>query len=84
MNARKHKRGEPLLSARGIVNHFMKSYDSQAPKAYPAVHALTSPIRRAGTAAGDTSVMSLWAGSGHAAAQSKPAEQIVEDLFRGL
>jgi nitronate monooxygenase len=70
--------------ARGVVNQFMRSYESQAPKAYPAVHALTSPIRRAGTAAGDTSVMSLWAGSGHARAQSKPAEQIVDDLFRGL
>jgi nitronate monooxygenase len=70
--------------ARGIVNRFMQAYESQAPKAYPAVHALTSPIRRAGSAAGDTSVMSLWAGSGHLHAQSNPAEQIVDDLFRGL
>jgi hypothetical protein len=29
-------------------------------------------------------VMSLWAGSGHASAQAKPAKQIVDDLFRGL
>jgi len=70
--------------ARGIVNRFMRTYASQAPTSYPAVHTLTSPIRRAGTAAGDTSVMSLWAGSGHARAQSKPAKQIIDDLFRGL
>jgi NAD(P)H-dependent flavin oxidoreductase YrpB (nitropropane dioxygenase family) len=70
--------------ARGIVNRFMTAYESQAPKAYPQVQALTAPIRQAGMRAGDTSVMSLWAGAGHRRAQAKPAEQIVEDLFRGL
>jgi len=70
--------------ARGLINRFMRSYEAKAPKAYPEVNALTGPIRRAGAAQGDTSVMSLWAGTGHAHAQRKPAEQIVDDLFRGL
>jgi nitronate monooxygenase len=70
--------------ARGIVNRFMTSYEPYAPKAYPQVQALTAPIRQAGTKAGDTSVMSLWAGAGHRRAQAKPAEEIVSDLFRGL
>jgi nitronate monooxygenase len=70
--------------ARGLMNRFMQSYESATPHAYPQVHYLTAPIRRAGAAAGDSSVMALWAGTGHQQARHASAEQIAADLLRGL
>ena len=46
-----------------------------APAGYPALHHLTSPLRKAATAAGDTRLIHLWAGTGHRHAHSEPAAQ---------
>lgn len=67
--------------ARAIVNDFLLRYGDDAPAAYPAVHALTAPLRRAGAAAGDASVLAMWAGTGHARARNDSAEQIAADLL---
>jgi nitronate monooxygenase len=67
-------------TARGIVNRFMEDHDADAPRAYPHVHHVTSPLRAAARAAGDAEAINLWAGQGHAAAQARPAGEIVRTL----
>ena len=67
-------------TARGIVNRFMEDHDADAPRAYPQVHHLTSPLRAAARAAGDAEAINLWAGQGHASAQARPAGEIVRTL----
>lgn len=71
-------------AARGIANKFMTTFEATVPAAYPQVHALTSPVRRAAAAAGDLSAMSLWAGTGHHQAGTGSAEHIARDLLRDL
>lgn len=67
-------------AARGIVNRFMEDHDADAPRAYPQVHHLTTPLRAAARAAGDAEAINLWAGQGHAAAQARPAAELVRAL----
>jgi nitronate monooxygenase len=67
-------------TARGIVNRFMDDHDADAPRAYPQVHHLTSPLRAAARAAGDAEAINLWAGQGHASAQARPAGELVREL----
>ena len=67
-------------TARGIVNRFMEDHDADAPRAYPQVHHLTSPLRAAARAAGDAEAINLWAGQGHALAQARPAGELVRAL----
>jgi nitronate monooxygenase len=66
--------------ARGIVNRFMEEHDADAPRAYPQVHHLTSPLRAAARSAGDADAINLWAGQGHARAQARPAAELVRAL----
>ncbi|WP_030911410.1 nitronate monooxygenase [Streptomyces sp. NRRL F-5126] len=63
--------------ARGLVNRFMREHGPYAPQAYPEVHHLTSPLRRAAARAGDPQGMALWAGQGHGMARALPAGQLV-------
>jgi nitronate monooxygenase len=67
-------------TARGIVNRFMDDHDADAPRAYPQVHHLTSPLRAAARAAGDAEAINLWAGQGHASAQARPAGELMREL----
>ncbi|GEC05988.1 oxidoreductase [Streptomyces spinoverrucosus] len=66
--------------ARGLVNRFMREHGPYAPAAYPEIHHLTSPIRKAAAKAGDAQGMALWAGQGHRMARELPAGQLVEVL----
>ena len=50
--------------ARGLDNDFIRAYESAAPLGYPAIHHLTSPMRRAAAAAADPERVHLWAGTG--------------------
>src|SRR5204862_5086572 len=61
--------------ARGIRNRFMDEH-RDAPRAYPELHHLTAPLRKAARERGDASVINLWAGEAHALAQEKPAAEI--------
>jgi nitronate monooxygenase len=70
--------------ARGLRNRFIDSYDEHAPPGYPAVHYLTSPLRRAATAAGDPEAVNLWAGTGYRAAIERPAADTLHELASRL
>ncbi len=70
--------------ARALRNRFVDRYDREAPSGYPAIHHLTSPIRRAGTAAGDPEVVNLWAGTGYRLATSDPVATTLERLAEEL
>jgi nitronate monooxygenase len=70
--------------ARGLRNAFIERYEAVAPLGYPALHHLTSPIRRAAAAAGDPERVHLWAGTGYRAATTDPAEIIMRQLAAQL
>lgn len=70
--------------ARGLVNDFIRAHDAHAPAAYPNVHHMVSPLRKVAAARGDTTRMSLWAGTGHRRAEELPSAVIVERLAAGL
>ena len=70
--------------ARGLVNRFLREHGPYAPAAYPEVHHLTSPLRKAAAKAGDAQGMALWAGQGHRMARELPAGQLVETLVAEL
>jgi nitronate monooxygenase len=66
--------------ARGIRNAFIDQFDAQAPSGYPAVHHLTSPLRRAAAEAGDWNYINLWAGGSYEAASDGPAGDVMRRL----
>lgn len=66
--------------ARALRNEFVDRYDPVAPSGYPAVHHLTSGLRRAAAAAGDPERVHLWAGTGFRAARAAPTAAILSDL----
>jgi nitronate monooxygenase len=67
-------------TARGIVNAFMDHHDEEAPRAYPQVHHLTSPLRAAARSSGDPEAINLWAGQGHALAREEPVGPLIRRL----
>ncbi|MGA5038141.1 nitronate monooxygenase [Streptomyces capoamus] len=70
--------------ARALVNRFVREHGPYAPAAYPEVHHLTSPLRKAAAKAGDAQGMALWAGQGHRMARELPAGRLVEVLAAEL
>ncbi|MFE9764393.1 nitronate monooxygenase [Streptomyces sp. NPDC005808] len=70
--------------ARSLVNRFLREHGPYAPAAYPEVHHLTSPLRKAAAKAGDAQGMALWAGQGHRMARELPAAELVEVLCAEL
>ncbi|HEV2360075.1 MAG TPA: nitronate monooxygenase, partial [Acidimicrobiales bacterium] len=54
--------------ARALRGSFTDRFTAVAPSGYPAIHHLTSPLRRAAAAAGDGERINVWAGTGHAQA----------------
>ncbi|MFD7444754.1 nitronate monooxygenase [Streptomyces sp. NPDC059909] len=70
--------------ARALPNHFTDRYTGLAPADYPALHHLTSSMRRAAAAAGDPDRINLWAGTGHRHATAEPAARILQRLASGL
>ena len=66
--------------ARGIENDFMRemrTVEADVP-AYPIQNRLTTALRAAATKAGDTSVMSLWAGQAVTLAEPGDAGALVQ------
>lgn len=68
--------------ARGRRNAFIDAHPD-APSVYPAVNALTSPIRKAATKQGETDCMSLWAGQSVEYAHGGTAGSVVDLLLQG-
>jgi NAD(P)H-dependent flavin oxidoreductase YrpB (nitropropane dioxygenase family) len=66
--------------AGGVMNAFLAAYDGKGPLGYPALHHLTSPIRKAAAAAGDPEHVNLWAGTGYRHARARPAGEILNGL----
>lgn len=69
--------------ARGLANRFAVEHPD-APGGYPQVHHLTRPLRAAATAAGDSDVPNLWAGTGWREVRAEPADAVVRRLTAGL
>jgi len=67
--------------ARGIRNQFLDAHSASAPAAYPEVHFLTSPLRAAGRASGNSEVVNLWAGQAHELSRELPAAELVAALM---
>lgn len=66
--------------ARGLVNRFLTEHSASAPAAYPQIHNMTSPLRRAAAAHGDPDTMALWAGRSYRLATEDSAAHIVARL----
>ncbi|HXW79256.1 MAG TPA: nitronate monooxygenase, partial [Acidimicrobiales bacterium] len=70
--------------ARAIRNTFLNAHHQHAPGGYPAIHHLTSPMRRAAAAADDPEHLNLWAGVRYRSTVQRPAGSILESLARDL
>jgi nitronate monooxygenase len=67
-------------TARGITNRWHETHAAAAPRAYPEVHYLTSPLRAHGRKAGDPDLINLWAGQAHPLAEPLGAGEITRRL----
>ena len=70
--------------ARALANSFTDRYDAVAPLGYPALHHLTSALRRAAAAAGQPGLVHLWAGTGYRSAAAEPTDQILRRLASSI
>ncbi|HET9076225.1 MAG TPA: nitronate monooxygenase [Acidimicrobiales bacterium] len=70
--------------ARALRNSFLTAHHEHAPLGYPALHHLTSPMRRMAAAVDDPEHVNLWAGVGYRSSAERPAAAILEDLASGL
>ncbi len=70
--------------ARGLRNDFTDRYSDVAPYGYPALHHLTSGMRKAAAAAGDPERVHLWAGTGFRHATEEPVAAILTRLAATL
>jgi nitronate monooxygenase len=70
--------------ARGLRNAFIDAHEAEAPVGYPAIHYLTSPLRKAAAAAGKPDYVHLWAGTGYRHATAEPAADILRRLATDL
>lgn len=66
--------------ARGLRNRFIDDFETSAPLGYPAIHYLTSPLRKAAAAAGESDLVHLWAGTGYRHAREESTATILTDL----
>ena len=86
-----HDRGAPVTTtafsgrpAGGVMNAFLAAYDGKGPLGYPALHHLTSPIRKAAAAQGDPEHVNLWAGTGYRLTRERPAAETLREIASGL
>jgi NAD(P)H-dependent flavin oxidoreductase YrpB (nitropropane dioxygenase family) len=69
--------------ARALRNAFTDRH-IEAPLGYPAVHFLTSPIRKAAAAAGDIGRLHLWAGTAYRQATPEALALVLDRLTNGI
>jgi NAD(P)H-dependent flavin oxidoreductase YrpB (nitropropane dioxygenase family) len=63
------------------MNAFLAAYDGKGPLGYPALHHLTSPIRKAAAADANPENVNVWAGTGWRHAEQRPAAEILRGLL---
>ena len=68
--------------ARGLVNHFLRTYDKMAPACYPQVHYMTKEMRKAAGDRGNPELMALWAGTGYRRSRELPAGELVRIIIK--
>ena len=66
--------------ARGITNRFQREHESSAPRAYPEVNHVTSPLRAKARKDGDADLFNLWAGQAHSLAETVNAAVLTRRL----
>lgn len=66
--------------ARGLRNDFIDRFEPIAPLGYPAIHHLTSPLRKAAAAAGESDLVHLWAGTGYRHVRDESTASILTAL----
>lgn len=70
--------------ARALVNRYLEKHQQQAIIAYPQVHFLTQPLRKAANTAGAPEYLHCWAGTGWQAARSGPVQDTITWLTEGI
>ncbi|MEO6999032.1 MAG: nitronate monooxygenase [Terracoccus sp.] len=70
--------------ARALTTDFVREHSASAPAAYPEVHHVTVPLRRAAAAADSPGLLALWAGTGWHDAEAVPAATVVAKFGRSL
>lgn len=70
--------------ARGLKNEFMTRYENIAPAIYPAVNALTQPIRAKALKDQNPQAMSLWAGTRFQEIRKGAVKDVFEQLIKEL
>jgi NAD(P)H-dependent flavin oxidoreductase YrpB (nitropropane dioxygenase family) len=65
---------------RDLPNAFTRAYGPIAPAGYPALHHLTSGLRKAAAADGNAELVHLWAGTGYRDAAAGPTGEIMNRL----
>jgi nitronate monooxygenase len=70
--------------ARGLRNAFIDAHEAEAPLGYPALHYLTTSLRKAAAAAGKPDYVHLWAGTGYRHATAEPTSDILRRLASAL
>ncbi|HZC53530.1 MAG TPA: nitronate monooxygenase [Mycobacterium sp.] len=70
--------------ARGLRNAFIDAHEAEAPLGYPAIHYLTTAMRKAAAAAGKPDYVHLWAGTGYRHATAEPTADILRRLASEL
>lgn len=66
--------------ARGLRNGFIDRFEASAPLGYPAIHHLTSPLRKAAARSGEADLVHLWVGTGYRHAAEKSTAVILAEL----
>jgi nitronate monooxygenase len=69
-------------AARGLANRFTLEMAAAPLAPFPAQNALTRDMRAAAARAGDSGLLSLWAGQAAALAREMPAAQLVAQIVR--
>jgi nitronate monooxygenase len=70
--------------ARALPNGFIARHDADAPLGYPAIHHLTSELRKAAAADGYPEFVNLWAGTGYRNASPDSLEAILTRLTQAI
>jgi nitronate monooxygenase len=66
--------------ARGLRNAFIDAHEADAPFGYPAIHYLTTSLRKAAAASGRPEFVHLWAGTGYRQVTDEPTAVILQRL----